>query len=152
MPEREEPNNEVFNNHVSMVRIRSEHAIGFLKGRFASLKGLRIRVVDERSHKFATYWVLACVALHCFAMQCEEEERAACGADSDAVDEDPFIREGLSSDSSSSSGSEGEEGANVGTRGRTSARLEAAKARREALKRALLRAKEKRAQRRARHA
>ncbi|KIK98764.1 hypothetical protein PAXRUDRAFT_133497, partial [Paxillus rubicundulus Ve08.2h10] len=29
-----------FNNHVSMLHICSEHAIGFLKGRFQSLKGL----------------------------------------------------------------------------------------------------------------
>jgi hypothetical protein len=31
-PERDLPDNEVFNNHVSHVCIRSEHAIGFLKG------------------------------------------------------------------------------------------------------------------------
>ena len=102
MPERELPDNERFNNHVSIVRIRSEHAIGFLKGRFQSLKGLRIRIVDERSHKFATYWVLACVAIHSFAMQCEEEERRAEGGDSDGVDDDPFIYEGLSSSSEES--------------------------------------------------
>lgn len=29
-----------FNNHVSMLQIHSEHAIGFLKGQFHSLKGL----------------------------------------------------------------------------------------------------------------
>ena len=55
MPEREQPNNEQFNNHLSMIHIRSEHAIGFLKGRFQLLKGLRIRVIDARTHKFATY-------------------------------------------------------------------------------------------------
>ncbi|KAE9388171.1 hypothetical protein BT96DRAFT_836679, partial [Gymnopus androsaceus JB14] len=64
-----------FNNHVSMVRIRSEHAIGFLKGRFQSLKDLRVNISDEKSHKFATYWGLACILVHNFAMTCEEEER-----------------------------------------------------------------------------
>ncbi|KDQ52058.1 hypothetical protein JAAARDRAFT_91379, partial [Jaapia argillacea MUCL 33604] len=93
-PERDLPNNEVFNNHVSMVRIRSEHAIGFLKGHFQSLKSLRVNIKDETSHKFATYWVIACIAVHAYAMQCEDEERED---DSDAVDADPFIAEGLSS-------------------------------------------------------
>src|ERR1700761_7411388 len=41
-PEALEPEKEEFNNHVSMLRIRSEHAIGFLKGRFHSLKHLRV--------------------------------------------------------------------------------------------------------------
>lgn len=140
MPARELPDNETFNNHVSMVRIRSEHAIGFLKGRFQSLKGLRVRITDERSHKFATLWVLACVALHSFAMTCEQEERDAAGEESDNVDADPFIHEGLSSDSSSDSGSERTPASDrwAGTR------LQAGKARREGLKAALLRAKERR--------
>ena len=80
-----------------MVRIRSEHAIGFLKGRWHSLKHLRVRITDERSHKFATYWIAACVGLHAFAMQCEEDERID---DDDGQHEDPFIAEGLSSSSS----------------------------------------------------
>ncbi|KJA12826.1 hypothetical protein HYPSUDRAFT_96761, partial [Hypholoma sublateritium FD-334 SS-4] len=70
-PESDLPDNAVYNNHVSMVRIRSEHTIGFLKGRFQSLKGLRINIKDEASHKFATYWVVACIGLHNFAMMCE---------------------------------------------------------------------------------
>lgn len=77
-----------------MVRIRSEHAIGFLKGRFHSLKHLRVQIADERSHKFATYWVAACIGIHAFAMQCEDDERS----DSNS-DQDPFIAEGLSSSS-----------------------------------------------------
>ena len=44
MPEPEEPENRVFNNQVSMVRIRSEHAIGYLKGQFQSLKGSRVKI------------------------------------------------------------------------------------------------------------
>lgn len=55
MPEREEPDNRVFNNHVSMVHIRSEHAIGYLKGRFHSLKGIRVKIHDKATHRIATY-------------------------------------------------------------------------------------------------
>jgi hypothetical protein len=67
------PKNEEFNNHVSMVHSWSEHAIGFLKGRFQSLKHLCVHILGERSHKFATYWVAACITIHTFAMQCEDE-------------------------------------------------------------------------------
>lgn len=81
-----------------MVWIHSEHAIGFLKGRFHSLKGLRVRIKDKKSHQFATYWVAACIGLHAFAMQCEADERERNNSDDE---EDPFIAEGLSSDSDS---------------------------------------------------
>ncbi|KIK79248.1 hypothetical protein PAXRUDRAFT_84373, partial [Paxillus rubicundulus Ve08.2h10] len=74
-PEKISERNMEFNNHVSMLRIRSEHAIGFLKGRFQSLKGLLVRIVDEKSHKFATYWVAACIGLHAFAVHCENKEK-----------------------------------------------------------------------------
>lgn len=78
-----------------MVRIRSEHAIGFLKGRFQSLKGLRVNIKNEQRHKFATYWVAACIGVHSFAMQCEDDERN--DGNEDAAIADPFICEGLSS-------------------------------------------------------
>jgi hypothetical protein len=85
------PENAAFNNHVSMVRIRSEHCIGFLKGRFPSLKNLRVSITDAKSHQFAGYWIAGCVCLHNFAMESEAEERGV------AADEygDPFITAGL---------------------------------------------------------
>ncbi|KAF7359978.1 DDE Tnp4 domain-containing protein [Mycena venus] len=144
-PERDLPRNEEFNNHVSMVRIRSEHSIGYLKGRFQSLKGLRVLIKNEKTHKFATYWVAACIGVHSFAMQCEEEERGA-GSDDEGVMADPFIEEGLSS-SSSSSGNEAPAASHQRGRG---TRLQSGKAKREALKRALFKAKEQHAERRAR--
>lgn len=133
-PERDLPHNEKFNNHVSMVRIRSEHTIGFLKGRFQSLKGLRINIKGKRAHKFATYWVAACIGIHAFAMQCEADERS--GNDSDA--DDDFIQEGLSEDES-----ECNNNATASSRPRSTftsqggGRLAEGKRRREALKRAL---------------
>ena len=96
-PEKELAQNEEFNNHVLMVCIRLEHAIGFLKGHFHSLKGLCVRIKDRRSHQFATHWVAACIGLHAFSMQCEARERADNESDNDEM-ADPFIVEGLSSD------------------------------------------------------
>ncbi|KAF7368124.1 DDE Tnp4 domain-containing protein [Mycena sanguinolenta] len=134
-----EADNDTFNNHVSMLRIRSEHAIGFLKGRFHSLKHLRVNISDEKSHKIATYWVSACVGIHAFAMECEDRER---GGDVDSDNPDPFIAEGLSStDDNSDAGIDAPEG----TRGRDNA----GKRLRENLKAKLLRAKQKRRERRA---
>ena len=75
-----------------MLRIRSEHAIGFLKGRFQSLRDLRVLIKDEKSHKAAVYWVVSCVSIHSFAVQCELGRRAE---DHDLAD-DPFVAAGLS--------------------------------------------------------
>ncbi|KAF8227500.1 hypothetical protein L208DRAFT_1013916, partial [Tricholoma matsutake] len=72
-PEHDIPENEIFNNRVSMLCIQSEHAIEFLKGHFHSLKSLWIYIKNEKTHKIATYWVAACIGIHAFAMLCEEE-------------------------------------------------------------------------------
>ena len=74
-PKRNDPDNEVFNNHVSILRIRSEHAIGFLKGRFQSLKNLWLHIKDQISHIIGTYWVAACIGIHAFAIRHEAEEK-----------------------------------------------------------------------------
>jgi hypothetical protein len=61
---------------------------------------LRVNICSPQTHKIATYWVSACIGIHAFAMRCEEEERG--GDDLDSDNPDPFIAEGLSSDSGSS--------------------------------------------------
>ncbi|KAJ7763541.1 hypothetical protein DFH07DRAFT_956352 [Mycena maculata] len=124
-----------------MVHIRSEHAIGFLKGRFHSLKSLRVNIKDEKTHKFATYWIAACVGVHSYAMQCEDEERGP-DTDDEAVMADPFIEEGLSSSSDSK--------ANAAPLAPAAIRGHAGKAKREDLKRRLFKAKERRKRHRAR--
>ena len=71
----------------------SEHAIGFLKGRFPSLKGLRLQINHADMHRIATYWVSVCIAVHMFAFQIEREE---CGDDDDSYI-DRFVEEGETS-------------------------------------------------------
>jgi hypothetical protein len=63
--------NETFNYHVSAVRVRSEHCVGFVKGRFSSLRGLRIRIDKPRDIQFAALWITTCIVLHTFAMDHE---------------------------------------------------------------------------------
>ena len=74
-----------------MLRIRSEH-IGSLKGRFQSLRDLRVLIQDEKTHKGAVYWVVACIAIHSFATRCELGRRA----DDYNLADDPFVTAGLS--------------------------------------------------------
>lgn len=71
-PDKDKEENKEFNYHVSKVRIGSEHCIGFLKGRWASLKGLRVAVNTEKGLKYATLWVQGCITLHAFAIRHEQ--------------------------------------------------------------------------------
>jgi hypothetical protein len=137
------PKNTKFNLHVSKLRIRSEHAIGFLKGRFPSLKGLRLQINHADMHRIATYWIAACIAVHMFAFRVEREERG----DDDEDYLDPFIEEGETSSSSPSASASGDSGSDSNShhasgqhaQGR-SGLLTAAKRFRSTLKHKLLRA------------
>jgi DDE superfamily endonuclease len=71
-PEKETPENTTYNYHVSKVRIRSEHCVGFLKGRWSSLKDLRLRIDNEKDLRYATLWITTCIHLHAFAMDHED--------------------------------------------------------------------------------
>ena len=56
--------NERFNRCLSSMRIRVEHCIGILKGRFPSLQSLRTQIKDVETHKRAVLWIKACVVLN----------------------------------------------------------------------------------------
>jgi DDE superfamily endonuclease len=84
-PENETQENTTHNYYVSKVRIRSEHCMGFLKGRWSSLRGLRIRINDEKGLQYAALWVTACIHLHAFAIDHEDMQ---------FVNRDLFYRKG----------------------------------------------------------
>jgi hypothetical protein len=46
------------------IRVKSEHTIGYLKGRFQSLRGLQQQIKNSRDHEMALAWVRACLILH----------------------------------------------------------------------------------------
>ena len=126
-PKRNLPKNEVFNNHLSHIRIRSKHAIGYLKGQFQLLKELHVQIMNQKSHKFATYWVACCIEVHLFVIACE-------AADEDnEYDGQDFINDGLSSSFDSEVG--------AALPQQRPGQLGAGKALCEALKRRLFRAK-----------
>ena len=115
--------------------------MGFLKGRFHSLKSLRVNINSSQRHIFATYWVSACIGLHSFALKCEADEREKAG-NATSVEDHPFIQEGLESDSDSldSSG----DGIALDQGASRNPRLRAGRAFREKLKRRYFRAQERR--------
>ena len=57
---------------MSGIRIHSEHCIGFLKGRWSSLRCLPVHIDNSEGLRYATLWVSACVYLHAFAMNHED--------------------------------------------------------------------------------
>jgi hypothetical protein len=71
MPEKLEEDNGRFNYRLSSVRIESEHAIGYLKGRFQSLRELRLKVNSEDHVQYVNLWIQACIILHSFCMDHE---------------------------------------------------------------------------------
>lgn len=60
--------------------------MGFLKGRFSSLRGLRVQINQPSHIHVASLWITTCIILHSFAMDHEA------GMD---VASDEFFHEGL---------------------------------------------------------
>lgn len=81
------PENRTFNYHLSRVRVKSEHAMGYLKGRFSSLRGLRQQIGDATDHKRALTWVKTCIIIHTLISFVEE-------GDEDGEFMDELVREG----------------------------------------------------------
>lgn len=58
------PENAMFDGAVSHLRVRSEHCIGAVKGRFQSLRGLRVSICNNREHMLACRWITVAIILH----------------------------------------------------------------------------------------
>lgn len=53
-----------FNKRHSQYRVRVENCFGVLKGKFCSLKEIRIRLKNKKSQYFLCNWILVCCILH----------------------------------------------------------------------------------------
>lgn len=81
------PRNTKFNYYLSRLRIKVEHCIGILKGRFQSLRGFRFLLVKPRHNKDVVQWFDACVVLH--NMLLEDDAWNECSTDdNDDIEED----------------------------------------------------------------
>ncbi|KAF5195667.1 hypothetical protein FRX31_014745 [Thalictrum thalictroides] len=58
------PENQVFNKFLAKSRVRNEHTIGILKGRWASLNELRIAINKREDAEHAVGWIMTCCLLH----------------------------------------------------------------------------------------
>lgn len=58
------PENARFDRMVSHLRIRSEHCLGALKGRFQCLRGLRVEISNNEQHVKACRWITIAIILH----------------------------------------------------------------------------------------
>jgi hypothetical protein len=63
-PLAEEPHNKLFNHLFSSARCIIEHVNGILKGRFQSLKSLRILILTHDDFKTLNEWIMVCCILH----------------------------------------------------------------------------------------
>ena len=60
-------NNQVktnFNYHLAQSQVWIEHAIGVLKGRWASLREMQNQLQNPKDMKFLINWIITCVILH----------------------------------------------------------------------------------------
>lgn len=80
-------------DHFLKVRVKSEHAMGYFKGRFASMRGLRQQIDDATDHERAIAWIKTCIVIHTMAFFIENGNE-----DPEFVEE--LIRDGLSDPSS----------------------------------------------------
>jgi len=56
--------NAIFDKAVSRLRVRSEHCMGALKGRFQCLRGLRVKINSHEDHRKAMRWISVVIILH----------------------------------------------------------------------------------------
>lgn len=63
-PAAKHPDNAAFNYYLAHSRVRNEHCIGVLKGRWQSLKELRNRLQNDEGMERICHWVFACCVLH----------------------------------------------------------------------------------------
>ena len=63
-PAAELQRNKNFNWQLARLRVVAEHVAGMLKGRWMSLKELRVSIGTEEDFRWALEWIIACCVLH----------------------------------------------------------------------------------------
>ena len=69
--------NAIFDRAVSHIRVRSEHCMGALKGRFQCLRGLRVSIKTPEEHFKACQWIKVAIILHNLVIDAEGETSGA---------------------------------------------------------------------------
>lgn len=71
------PENALFDKAVSHLRVRSEHCIGALKGRWQCLRDLRVNINSVADHERACRWITIAIILHNLVIDVEGAEAGA---------------------------------------------------------------------------
>ncbi|KAF4614110.1 hypothetical protein D9613_008205 [Agrocybe pediades] len=71
-----DPKNALFDKFVAFLRVRSEHCMGALKGRFQCLRGLRVTINSNEDHYQACKWITVAIILHNLVIDVEGKEAA----------------------------------------------------------------------------
>ncbi|KAH7919615.1 hypothetical protein BV22DRAFT_1022662, partial [Leucogyrophana mollusca] len=72
-----QPENIAFDRAVANLRVRSEHCMGALKGRFQCFRGLRVNINSKRQHIAACRWITVGIILHNLVVEVEGVRRGA---------------------------------------------------------------------------
>lgn len=79
---------------MSRLRVRSEHCIGELKGRFQCLRGLRVSINSYEDHLHALRWITVAIILHNLVIDVKARVDGAVEVQQGAVaDVEPHVRE-----------------------------------------------------------
>jgi hypothetical protein len=76
-PASNDPANALFDRVVAHLRVRSEHCMGALKGRFQCLRGLRVSINSKKEHHKACRWITIAIILHNLIIDVEDAKSGA---------------------------------------------------------------------------
>ena len=91
--------NRTFNKRLSHLRVDIEHTFGILKGRWGSLKGLRIMINSQQRYEYSCMWIYACIVLHNILCDLkddwaeDEEEGGSWWTPEEAIEHDQEVAE-----------------------------------------------------------
>jgi len=71
-PASNEADNKAFNYYFSSVRVGSEHAIGYLKGHFPSLRELGLAIRCKEDLEMLAIWLHTCIIMNSYAIDVEK--------------------------------------------------------------------------------
>jgi len=84
------PENTDFNYCLAKSRVRNEHCIGILKGRFASLQQMQQQIRSKKDMQLLIDWTVACCILHnmlaCLGDQWADYDLEKCNDDIQEID------------------------------------------------------------------
>ena len=76
-----------FNSKLSSARILVEHVMGLLKGRWSSLRGLRVQIHKKEDTVKVNQWIVACLILHNMVLKFNDNWEEEISVDDESVNE-----------------------------------------------------------------